>query len=566
MMEKIVYEPNIPVRLETLQIEDYPLHYHRDLQIVYVLEGEINLQLTFATYLLKKNDIHFVHSEDVHGFRSCGMRNKVMVLSIDLNFIAEFFPNIATQIFTTKIDESLLLYYKQQLELKACFLSIARELIKQNSGYQQRIQFIARNLIALLYKDFRSFAINPDTRYFEHTSFNDPVQMDRISEIITEIYLHYTEKISFNEIADKKHMNKYYLSHLFKKATGLSFREFVSMVRVETSEVNILSTSHSINRIALECGFSNQAYFTEHFQRWFKMKPVVYRERYCKEILGRKETQCDYFSNEETEILINKNLKFMSDYGIRVDELAVSKQELDFRQIHFSPWKEKRWKLVWRNPDLIADDELQQRIKQSFILFTEKSEVDSLVKACVHLEEPGIVEGSRKEYSQSKGNKYMTTIFSQLEAGGQISLYDPQKEICLLNDEGLRTPLFYFLRFLDFSFTKWYRNKNLLILKRGEHYRIIAENLQSSTPVELYILPPSDEPLRMIKETLNVERNCIHYRERLKKSQITEDEKEIIDRMTLPEIEMYTIKGKIAEERVHIPAGCILSLDIQVIQ
>ena len=70
MLREIEYEKDLPVKVQVLQIQQCPWHIHDDIQIIYVLEGEVELKLTYARYRLTKNNIHFIHSADVHGFRA----------------------------------------------------------------------------------------------------------------------------------------------------------------------------------------------------------------------------------------------------------------------------------------------------------------------------------------------------------------------------------------------------------------------------------------------------------------------------------------------------------------
>ena len=41
MLKEINYDAGLPIKLEFLEIEEYPWHFHNDMQIVYVMKGEI---------------------------------------------------------------------------------------------------------------------------------------------------------------------------------------------------------------------------------------------------------------------------------------------------------------------------------------------------------------------------------------------------------------------------------------------------------------------------------------------------------------------------------------------
>ena len=60
------------------------------------------------------------------------------------------------------------------------------------------------------------------------------------------MYDNYTRKLTLSEIADREHLSIYYLSHIIKEATGLSFQDLLSYIRVEESEHLLLGTNKKI--------------------------------------------------------------------------------------------------------------------------------------------------------------------------------------------------------------------------------------------------------------------------------------------------------------------------------
>ena len=45
MLREIEYEKDLPVKVQVLQIQQCPWHIHDDIQIIYVLEGEVELDV-----------------------------------------------------------------------------------------------------------------------------------------------------------------------------------------------------------------------------------------------------------------------------------------------------------------------------------------------------------------------------------------------------------------------------------------------------------------------------------------------------------------------------------------
>lgn len=293
MLEAIQYEDGLPVKVQVLRIDQYPWHTHKDIQLIYVIEGEVELKMIYARYRLVKNNIHVIHNEDVHGFKGISKNNLVVVLSLNMDYFLEYYPDLDTQVFSTKVHEDVATY-KKQMVIKTYIFSIISELHSRHKGYSERIAACSRQLISVLYQDFRGFRVNLEKRTFEHEVPHDMVQIDRISRVVGFIYQNYPYKMSLSAIAKQENINNYYLSHLFQRLVGDSFRNFVSMVRVEMSEFELLTTDTSISQISQNVGFSNAKYYVENFRQWFGCHPREYRQLYRNEILGRAAVAVHY--------------------------------------------------------------------------------------------------------------------------------------------------------------------------------------------------------------------------------------------------------------------------------
>ena len=268
MLEKIQYNEGLPLKVQVLEIQQYPWHMHEDIQIIYVMEGEIELKMTYTRYRLVKNNMHIIHSDDVHGFKSLSKNNLVVVLSFNMEYYSEYYPDLDTQVFTTKVSEDVATY-KKQLAMKTRIFSIISEFYGRGKGYKEQVMEVSLELIEALYQDFRGFTVNLEKRIFEHQVSHDMLQIDRISRVVSFVYQNYPYKLSLASIAEKENINNYYLSHLFQRLVGDSFRNFVSMVRVEMSEAELLTTETSIAQISQNVGFSNAKYYVENFKDWF---------------------------------------------------------------------------------------------------------------------------------------------------------------------------------------------------------------------------------------------------------------------------------------------------------
>lgn len=285
MEELIEYNGSCPVNVQILTIENYPWHFHKDVQLVYVLDGEVELKLTYTKYNLKKNTIHYIHTYDVHGFKGISKHNKIVIITLKSEYFSQQFNNLGNQIITTNIHSSAS-SYKMLLLLKSQIFM----LIWQNyNGNQEEITNTATQLLDNLHRNFRGFTVDQNEKIFSHRVSHDIYQLERVSRVIAKIYENYSSKLSLLDLAKEENINQFYLSHLFQNFTNESFRNFIGMVRVEMSEIKILSTNFSIDEISHDVGFSNSKYYTENFIKWFGIPPSQYRIENRCHILGVAE-------------------------------------------------------------------------------------------------------------------------------------------------------------------------------------------------------------------------------------------------------------------------------------
>lgn len=81
------------------------------------------------------------------------------------------------------------------------------------------------------------------------------------------------EDISLGDVARHSGCSEGHFSRLFHHATGFTFREYVTQVRVEHAKALLLSTARSVTEIAYESGFQSISQFHRVFQKVHGISP-----------------------------------------------------------------------------------------------------------------------------------------------------------------------------------------------------------------------------------------------------------------------------------------------------
>lgn len=78
------------------------------------------------------------------------------------------------------------------------------------------------------------------------------------------------------ELADILHINRSYLSTLFKEEIGMSPQQYLQKARLNFSTKLLSSSDLSMDEIAIRCGYKNAFHYSKMFKQEFKVPPSKY--------------------------------------------------------------------------------------------------------------------------------------------------------------------------------------------------------------------------------------------------------------------------------------------------
>ena len=142
--------------------------------------------------------------------------------------------------------------------------SLIEELNSENSDRDR----IIRDIISLV-------------RSVTADSAEDCPVVERVKNIIRDDI---ADELSVRAIAEKLGISMYYISHLFKKATGITIVDYKKELKITRAKNFLVNTDKKISQIAQECGFGSDSYFSKVFMASENLSPTQYREfaKKCK--------------------------------------------------------------------------------------------------------------------------------------------------------------------------------------------------------------------------------------------------------------------------------------------
>ena len=116
-----------------------------------------------------------------------------------------------------------------------------------------------------------------NTRYDENQ--NDPIPM-RIRRVVDYINANLDSKITIDELVKLTEWRKDHFIRIFSKYMNITPYQYIILRRIEKSKSFLEETTITINNLAFEVGFENNASFYQAFKKIVGDTPENYRKRH----------------------------------------------------------------------------------------------------------------------------------------------------------------------------------------------------------------------------------------------------------------------------------------------
>ncbi|MBQ1193334.1 MAG: helix-turn-helix domain-containing protein [Lachnospiraceae bacterium] len=100
-----------------------------------------------------------------------------------------------------------------------------------------------------------------------------------VVQIENYVKSNYSQNISLKEMGQKFYINSAYLGQIFRKAYGISFREYLNKCRIDKASELLIKTDDMVYEIAETVGYNDADYFVNKFIAMKGCSPTTYRKR-----------------------------------------------------------------------------------------------------------------------------------------------------------------------------------------------------------------------------------------------------------------------------------------------
>lgn len=256
--------------------KNVPIHWHNDLEINLIREGEAVFQVYQKSYRVRTGEGFLLNRNVPHSCSSPGnehVRYSTILVRPDFLY-GDFGSDVERKCFQPFLQNSaipciyLAGFDENGKEILQKLNQVEEAFDRKRFCYELKIKGLLCEAFAMILYGHRQ----------ELTKFvpANLQELERLEKMLNYLNMHFTEVISLQDLADQVHLSREVCCRLFKKMTGKTITGYLEEYRVNKSFSLVQSGQYSMIQITEMVGFSNPSRFASAFRKRFGCNPGEY--------------------------------------------------------------------------------------------------------------------------------------------------------------------------------------------------------------------------------------------------------------------------------------------------
>ena len=256
--------------------KNVPIHWHNDLEINLIREGEAVFQVYQKSYRVRTGEGFLLNRNVPHSCSSPGnehVRYSTILVRPDFLY-GDFGSDVERKCFQPFLQNSaipciyLTGFDENGKEILQKLNQVEEAFDRKRFCYELKIKGLLCEAFAMILYGHRQ----------ELTKFvpANLQELERLEKMLNYLNMHFTEVISLQNLADQVHLSREVCCRLFKKMTGKTITGYLEEYRVNKSFSLVQSGQYSMIQITEMVGFSNPSRFASAFRKRFGCNPGEY--------------------------------------------------------------------------------------------------------------------------------------------------------------------------------------------------------------------------------------------------------------------------------------------------
>lgn len=265
------YNKNIPATIMHMHLSPdthkTELQWHREPEIVYVIEGKSECSCNGEMQYINQGDLILFNSEDVHLVRPAdGTACRLLCVNFSFEYIRMFCKSVDSVFFDVNDSPDVRPQLAQVLQSIAdtdrsapyASLMIIAQINRLYYIMLTRCMCFCRAAASVM-QPKRDFSYAKTAIAYINENFRREIPLDEISAVVN--------------------LSPSYFSKYFKSVTQVSFSEYLANLRLENAVSDMLENNVTVSTAALENGFANVKSFITQCKKVYDCTPAQYRKK-----------------------------------------------------------------------------------------------------------------------------------------------------------------------------------------------------------------------------------------------------------------------------------------------
>ena len=257
---------------------DILFHWHTDMEVVYVHEGQAQFHIDNDYFNSQAGDIILIRPNALHSIHPIGNDYHFMdAINFHLDLLGYSTLDYASINYLQPLYNGQLDFVRVIQPHQTGYDEIRQVLIESMElGYHRQEFFeleLKSKLMSLLHLLFKhGYVLDKEQ------SLDGYRREDKIRTIVDYINAHYQEEMTIDQLADICGYSPTHFMNFFKKHLGVSCMDYLIHYRLKQAAELLQHSTSSILEIASTVGFTNLSNFNRQFKKTYQMTPSQYRK------------------------------------------------------------------------------------------------------------------------------------------------------------------------------------------------------------------------------------------------------------------------------------------------
>lgn len=315
---------NVAISYDQLiyRIGSYHYNWHHEIEILWLLTGEIEVNVDGETFSLEKDDILVINSNCGHATFASVPNSIAMRLYISPDFFSSQGFDLSSGRFEMNSSHE-----RMNPEFSRLRKNLAElQLLTVNSFSNQ----LSHNtlLFSIAEKMIHFFVMN-DKKTKGYTVGQKRNFLDHAIQYIEE---NFRTELTLEQLAKQCNYSTSYLSKIFKAELGINFYEYLTRCRLQHAIRTLTMTEEKIATIAYENGFSDVKAFNKMFKKHFGMTPSEYRKQVNPDLQEIDRTFKTDLDEDERKAIETQLLTYQELEQVNVNNPCLVCMSKDYEQ------------------------------------------------------------------------------------------------------------------------------------------------------------------------------------------------------------------------------------------